>query len=288
MTAVCILTDGSAQFSSAVFPGQKSIKIIPFDIFLNKQKYENGRGLTLADLPQYAGEKSDLRLSPPSPEIIYKYIQELSKNYEVIIGIFIADHISQCFANAQQAAHSLNGKVQLHLIDSQTISIGLGILVEIAASLVQNGTHVSEIERRINSLIQHSFSIISTPNLTYLYQSGFIDNAQAVISEMLGLCPIFSLESGKLTPIEKVRSHRHAMVFFQEFLEEFDELNHIALVQNASPNFKEAKLFFENSRNHFPHSSITKHLINLPAAVLFGPKTMGLFVLENPDTHQTK
>lgn len=283
MTSVCILTDGSAQFTSAVFPGQKSVKVVPFNIFLNQKDYENGHTLKLSDLPQFASEKFLPILSPPSPETFYKYFLDISQKYETIIGIFMAGHLNRCFSNAQAAVNSFNTKVPIHLIDSQSLSIGLGKLVEVAAGLLQNGKDGSEIERQINSLVQHSFSVLCTPNLTYLNHNGFIDNAQAIISEMLGLFPIFALESGKLTPIEKVRSHRHAMVFFQEFLEEFDQLLHIALIQNSTPNFKEAKLFFENSHNNFPQTPITKHLINIPMAVLFGPKAMGLFVIENPD-----
>ena len=69
--------------------------------------------------------------------------------------------------------------------------------------------------------------------MTYLYQSGFIGDAQALVGEMLGLLPIYTLEEGRLTPVEKARNYRQLIDFMQEFIDEFSDLYHIALIQSS-------------------------------------------------------
>ena len=55
-------------------------------------------------------------------------------------------------------------------------------------------------------MIPHTYMMVCTPGLSYLYYAGIIDQAQAFVGEMLGLLPIFTLEEGQINAVEKVRS----------------------------------------------------------------------------------
>jgi DegV family protein with EDD domain len=278
MTSTCIVTDSSAQFSKASFHGQKLVHIVPLETLLK----ENGllKKASVNELPQIIEDHSKITISAPTIEQLRILFLELSQAYDNIFGIFLSNQLSTCFKNAEEASHTLLGKVNVVLMDSQTTSAGLGQFVQIAAEQITKGMSIIDVERLIRSLMPISYSLICTPNTTYLSANNLLDNTQALISDMLGLYPIFTLEEGILAPLEKVRSPRHAISFFQEFLDEFDNLRHIVFVQGSQMNFKEAKLFYENTRELFPSSPMVKTLINLPVAGLFGPKTMGLFIME--------
>jgi fatty acid-binding protein DegV len=96
---------------------------------------------------------------------------------------------------------------------------------------------------------------------------------------MLNLLPIFSLEEGSLSAVEKVRNYRGALDYFQEFLGEFDNLQHIAFLQ-GSPPAHEAHLLRAAAQDLFPKTCFSEHTLNPPLAALLGPKTLGLFLLE--------
>ncbi len=49
-----------------------------------------------------------------------------------------------------------------------------------------------------------------------------MDNAQALVAEMMGMLPIFAFEEGRLVPMEKVRTPRHLFEAFQDFMGEFE------------------------------------------------------------------
>ncbi|MCJ7626211.1 MAG: DegV family EDD domain-containing protein [Anaerolineaceae bacterium] len=282
MDSICILTDNSAQFPKPTFQGHNLVTIIPLSIHLEGQIFDNGSDLRANQLPHTADEKLNPRLIPPTPEKFRGMLSNLSLQYDSIIAIFLSSHLNPCYQNAKDAAHSLRGGMKIHLIDSKTTSVGLGILVQAAAEAASMGISAPEIERMLRSMISHTYSVLCTPGLSYLYFNGYIDRTQAIISEMLGLLPVFAIENGKLTAIEKVRSNRHALVFFQEFLDEFERLQYIAFIQSAKPNYRDARLIHENSKEGFPKTPFSKHLINLPVAIMFGPESIGLIVLENP------
>ena len=141
----------------------------------------------------------------------------------------------------------------------------------------------TEIERLLRGLIPHIYSVFCIPSLTYLYQAGFLGQAQALVGEMLGLLPLFSLEDGHLTPLEKVRNSRQLLDFLQEFLDEFSELYQIAVIQSTPPMVHEAKALKEHAAANFPKTPFNEITISLPLATLFGPRSLGVFAIEIPE-----
>jgi len=103
------------------------------------------------------------------------------------------------------------------------------------------------------------------------------------VGEMLGLFPIFAFEEGQLTPLETVRNHRQVLAFFQEFLEEFDQLQYVSFLQSAiNSNSQDGRILRDHTQDRFVHTPFSEHTINLPVATLFGPNAIGLFVVEPP------
>ena len=280
MSSICILTDNSAQFPRPSFPGMEIINVIDHQVSLNGEIYTNGK-LKAHDLPKIATGELHPKLIPPTVHDFQKIFVQLGKSFNIILGVFISSSLNDCFKNAKLAADSLHNSVSIQLIDSQTTSIGLGLLVQTIAEAIHDGASSGEVDRMARNMIKHTYSVISVPGLSYLESNGFVDFTQAAITEMLDLFPLFSFEDGVLTPLEKVKSHRQTTLFFQEFIDEFLDLQHIALLQSSPPNQQEARMLRDFVQESFPDTPFSEHAFNLPLATLFGPNSMGLIVVES-------
>jgi|YelNatPaOPRAMG01_1025707.scaffolds.fasta_scaffold01094_14 DegV family protein with EDD domain len=285
MASVGILTDTSVQFSRPSFPGSELITLIPLRVQLGQQIYGDGRELKVSSLPSSARHSLQPRLVPPSVEELQRIFLAMGQTYSEIVAIFISSALHPVASLAHKAAASVRGRTSVQIIDSQTISIGLGVLVQTAAEAAARGARAIEIERLLRGLIPHIYTVFCIPGLSYLYQAGFLGQAQGIVGEMLNLLPIFTLEDGVLTSLEKARNLRHLTDFFQEFLDEFTDLYHIAVVQSVPPLPHEARMLREHSAENFPGTPFSEHPIGLPMATLFGPHTFGLFALELPSDH---
>ncbi len=280
MSSVCVVTDSAVQFPQLSFNSRNILTIVPLSSRLNGQVYDGSDDVKPANLPPSADDNLSPQLLAPSVEQMHAVFSDLSQSFDSILGVFTSAALSPVFAHAQEAAESLRGGLEIQIINSQTISAGLGFLVETATSAAVRGVPAQEIEYEVRSLIPHIYNVMCIPGLTYLHYNGFVDRAQAVINEMLGLYPIFAIEEGHLTPMEKLRNHRHTLNYFQEFLDEFDNLQHIALLQSSTPGQQEAQALRDHAREVFPGTAFTTHSLNLPLATLFGPRSMGLFAIE--------
>lgn len=280
MSSVCIVTDSAAQFPQLSFNSRNLLTIVPLASQLNGRAYTSIDEFKPANLPASADDALSPHLVAPNQEQFLALFSDLAKSYHAILGIFTSSSLASIFNNAQEAANVLRGGVEIQVIDSQTIAAGLGFLVETAANAALQGIPGQEIEYEVRSLIPHIYGVLCIPRLSYLYYNQFIDRGQATIAEMLGLYSIYAIEEGKLSPLEKLRNHRHTVNYFQEFLDEFDNLQHISLLQSLPPNQQEAQALREHAREVFPKTSFTTHSTNLALATLFGPRSMGLFAIE--------
>jgi DegV family protein with EDD domain len=283
MTSITILTDSTVQFTLPTFNGRNLVKIIPLSVELRGTQYEVGKTIKVADLPISASDETQPRLLPPSVEQLSDFLthDENGQPYDQVLGIFVSSFMNGMISRALEVQKLYTGRITFQVVDSLTTSAGLGILVQAAAESVAKGASLAEAERLVRSLIPHIYAVLCTPGVSYLHYSGFLDRAQAAVGEMLGLYPLFSIEEGNLTPLEKVRNHRQTLDYFQEFLEEFDTLQHIAFLQSATgSNPQDGRILRDHAQDHFLHTPFSEHTINLAVSTLFGPSTLALFVVE--------
>jgi DegV family protein with EDD domain len=284
MKPTCIVTDSSAQFTKPSFPGQALVKVVPLRVRLEGQWTEVDSSQPF-DLPQFADDALSPLVQAPTPEQFYEQFALLSQSYENIIAIFGSNQLVPCYENALKAAHTLQGRSKITLIVSLTLSAGLGYLVQLAAECASRGMQAFEIERLVRSVLPSTYAVICPVGLSYLYYNGFVDQGQALVNEMLGLFPIFSIENGKLIPLEKVKNSRNVVGFFQEFLDEFEQLSQISFMQSALPSFQENKILRDNYQRESP-TPYSENVINLPLAALFGPRTLGMVIVESQNSRK--
>ena len=99
---------------------------------------------------------------------------------------------------------------------------------------------------------------------------------------MLNLHPIFTLEEGYPQAICKVRNFRHAQDYFQEFIEEYDDLIHISLLKGLSTQGIDNRILKLFVQENFSVTPFSEHRINPFLGAIFGPKSLGLIIFEKP------
>ena len=281
MSNTCIVTDSSAQFPKPIFPGKNNIYTVELNSSLYDKVYSSNNVLNLKKLPKYASAKLSPSLKSPSKNEFNTLFSNLCNKYDDIICIFLSSYLNDCYFKAIEASKTIRGGKKIQVFDSKTTSVGLGTLVQNIAALVDQNIPIEEIKQKIRYLIPHTYAVFCISGSSYLFYNGYIDYAQSIVCEMLDLFPVFTIEDGKLNPLEKVRSYRQMVELFQEFIEEFDDIAHISFLNSPISNFSSAKLLREYAQSNFPDTVFTEHIMNLPLATLFGPRTYGLLIIEN-------
>ncbi len=281
MAQVCILTDSTAQFPAHLFPGSDLINVVPYHVQMDGLGHEPEKDIKLIHLPPRVYANTAIQVRPPSVEEFSQMYRALGYRYREIVVILISAQLSPALVNAQAAIEVAKCPAAIHLVDSQTTTVGLGLLVQAAASAAQEGLPGVQISRLVRGLAPHVYTVFCLHNLSYLSRAGFIDPAQAVASEMLDIVPFLILENGRLSPTQKVRGSRHLVDLLCEFVMEFTDVKHVALIQGMPPFDQEARLLRERLGGLYRANSFSEHTLGIPLAALLGPHSLGLVVMEN-------
>jgi len=271
MSRICILTDSSAQFTHSTYAGHGRVHIIPFEIQTGSGPYDTNEPHLVA---------------PARQEFIQRYTT-LGEAYDTIVVLTLSALINNAHSQALAAAQQVNNHLTVEVIDSQTTGLGLGFLVQAAAAAVEGGASLVEVQELVRATLPHIYMLFCIPELTTLANIGNLDMAQALVGEMLGMLPIFVIEAGRLTPMLKVRTQRHMLESFQEFMNEFDSPAHIALVRGTGHNAVRIRPIRQYIQETFPETVFSEHTTSPHMAVLFGPQNTCLTILERTGTGES-
>jgi DegV family protein with EDD domain len=280
MSRVCILTDSTAQFPAPVFPGCELVNVIPLHVELNKVLYTDAKDIRTANLPASIRQLDGPRALPPTVEEFQEVFSNLALKYKEIVTILVSSHLNPVVSTAQEAALAAEGPARIHIIDSQTTAVGLGLLVQAAANAARTGSNGVEITRLVRGMVSKIYTVFCVQSLSYLYKSGHLDPAQAIVGEMLNVMPFLILENGRLVPIQKVRSSRHLVDILHEFIMEFSNLEHIAIIQGVPPFEQEARNLRDRINAEDTSPSFSEHTLGAALASILGPRSLGIVVWE--------
>ena len=281
MPSTCILTDSTVQFPIPAFDGRKLVNIIGLHLVDSQSGHEVIESLRAHDLPASIGTEPAFQVLPPSVEEFEQHFLQLAQSYQEIVVLTHSVDLSQTYTHAKQAAQNLKGQVKAEIIDTQTIATGLGLVVQQAAKAAIEGKSAAQISEAIRSFLPRVYTLFCIQGLSYLHLNGYLGLSQAIIAEYLQMLPIYVLEEGTLSPTQKARNHRHLVDLLYEFISEFYTLDHIGLIQGVPAFEGETRSLRERLVEGYGQTPISEHIISPELALMIGPRSLGLFVLQN-------
>ena len=283
MSRVYIVTDSAATIEPAVAK-QLDITIVPLIIHIDGQDYQDGTELDHEELLlRMAHDRIRPGIVGPTAEQFRRLYSRLTRRTDQIISLHSSASLSLICHEAQKAANEFRGRCDIVVMNSETLSLGLDILIREAAQLANEAVPLSEIMRQIRGLMRRIYIVLVTDTLDYLEHSHLISPAQAILGTMLGVKPFLAIEEGKIIPMEKVRNRERAIDKLAEFASEFSNIEKMAILQSTLYPTEETKMLQERLTLLTPNQEFPIMLYGPLLASHIGPDGMGLVVYEGTD-----
>ena len=197
-----------------------------------------------------------------------------------IVSIHASSKLSPTVANARAASQQFLGRCNIQVVNSQSLSVGLGLLVQAASEAVAAGKEFDDVVRIVRGMVPRLYLVLFVDDLMYLERSGLIARSQAVLGNMLGIIPFLTMEDGKLIPMEKVRSRPRALEKLVEFVGEFSDLEHLAILQSTPEMTDDSQLVAERLRAMHPDTPVSITSYGPSVATYIGLNSLGVVALE--------
>ena len=279
--SVRIVTDSAAYLAPALVK-ELGIGLVPFHIHVGERAYLDGIDMDTAEYYRLLRDHdAEISVSPPTVQEYYRTYSELAESTSEILSIHPPEALTPSVNNARQAARMLLGRCQIVVIDSQTVSLGQGILIEAALHAAREEKSFEEIVRIVRGLVSRIYIVFSSEDLEYLKRGGRIGEAQALLGTMLGIKPFLTLEDGEIQPMEKVRTREEALEKLAEFVSEFDTIEQLAIIRGMHEQSDEIGFLTERLHTLFADLDIPVIHYGPVLASHIGPGNLGVIVYES-------
>ena len=136
-----------------------------------------------------------------------------------VVCINLSSGVSATLEAAEVGAREL-GDRDIRIIDSRSVTSGLGTMVLTAGRTANNGASAEEVVSVVESLKQRTHVYAALNTLENLKKGGRIGNAQALLGNMLSIKPIIDFSSGVVEEAAKLRTRKKSLVWLRDKLAE--------------------------------------------------------------------
>lgn len=281
MPRVRIVTDSTAHFFDPEFPARHNVTVVPLGIQFGQQTFYDGVDMTTERFFERVDAGGPIPTAQaPTPKQFSTVYESICRGNEDVLSIHVSSKLSRTIHNAKAGAEEVLGRCKINIIDSLTTSIGLGLLVEAAALAAERGASEDDIVRIVRGMIPRLYAVFFIETMEFLAKAERIGKAQAVLGSMLGIKPFLTLEDGDIVPMEKVRTRQQAVEKLVEFVVEFANIEHLAIMQSATAPTDDTRLLLERLALEFPGRSWPVLAYGPSLATFVGPRAMGVVVFE--------
>ena len=280
MSEVHIVTDSAAVIDPEVVK-RFNITVLPLTVQIGDDRYRDGINLDHEELfLRMASHQVRPEIVGPTAKQFQRTYSRLTRHTDQIISLHSSAGLSLVCNEAQKASLGFLGRRDIVIIDSETFSLGLGILVEEAAKMAQQCVPLPEIVRRIRGMLRHIYVSLTTDTLDYLKYSSLISANQAILGTMLDNKPSLSVENGRIIPMEKVIGHDDAISKLGDFANEFPRIERMAILQSTSYPTEKTKKLLDDIEMTTKDGELPVLLYGPLLASHVGPDAIGLLVYE--------
>jgi len=226
---VAIVTDSTADLPPEL-AASRSITVVPLTLNLDGHSLLDGVDIKPDEFyRRLPGLTTHPTTSQPSPGRFAEAYSALLADHESVISIHISEKLSGTYASACQAADMTDPK-RVHVVDSQLVSMSLGLITLTASAMASKAADVEAIESKVLNMRTHVQTYFSVATLEFLRRGGRIGRAGALLGSVLQVKPVLCIRDGQVTPLERVRTFERALNRIVELTREVDRGHGVCLI----------------------------------------------------------
>ncbi len=272
MPGVFVVTDSSCDLEQddiAPF----NIEIVPLTIRFGDEEFTDRLDLSTEDFYRRMSNSADLpQTACPSPGAFEQAFRNASNaGAEAVVCLNISSDLSTTLQSARTAAAAC--EIRVHVIDSRTVSSGLGTLVVEAAKTAAGGAEIGAVLRRVSDLIARTHVLAALNTLENLKKGGRIGGAAAMVGSLLSIKPVIDLTGGVVHEAGKARTRKRALQMLSERLSTAGQIEDVAVMHGGATDIDQ---FLDLIAPRLPREAIRIGTLGAVVGVHGGPQMIGV------------
>jgi len=251
------------------------IEIVPLSIRFGDLEFTDRQDLSVAEFYRRMAESEALpETAAPAPGAFEQVFRKLAaEGADAVVCINLSGDLSATIESARNAARSLEGEVDVRVLDSRTLTAGLGTVVLEAAKAARDGSSVDEVVALAESLIARTRVYAALDTLDNLKKGGRIGGAKAFVGSLLSVKPLINISGGHVEEAGKPRTRKKALLALRDQLFSEQGVVHLSVYDGEATD---VDAFLDLIDSRFPRSEVRTGRIGAVIGTHGGPRVLGI------------
>jgi fatty acid kinase fatty acid binding subunit len=210
--SVGVVTDSSCDLPQPL-ADELGLRIVPLTVRFGTAEYLDRRDLTPSEFwARCAASPVAPETAAPAPgmfEALYRRLAEAGA--DGVLAVTVSGMLSGTAQSAQLAARSVEHLIRVEVVDSRTVSAGLGMIAAAAAREAQSGVDLDRLLRHTLDLSERTEVWAMLDSLHGLRQGGRVGATKAAIAEAFSVKPIVQVRDGHIERRGRIRTRTRAL-----------------------------------------------------------------------------
>lgn len=221
--SIRIVTDSSCDLPEDVVQ-EHGVRVVPLSIRFGDQEFIDREELSTAEFWARCAQQDELpETAAPAPgqfEQVYRDL--IGEGATGIVVVSLSGALSATIQSAELAARSVGDDVPIRVVDSRSVTLGVGTIVLACARLAAEGGSIDDIEALARDLASRTRVFGALDTLDNLKKGGRIGNARALLATALAIKPIIEVVDGQVEQGGKQRTRSKALKFLVDKVAEYE------------------------------------------------------------------
>ena len=284
MSQIRIVTDSGSDISPDA-AAEHQVAVVPLKVRFGTEEYTDHQDITVEQFYEKMQASAELpATAAPSQGTFEETFRSLAAEGATdIICVNMSYKLSATGQAAVGAAGAVADSVNVHTLDSNMVSVGLGSIAIEAARAAAAGRTLEEVKSLAEDLIARTklFGVLNT--LENLARGGRIGRARAMLGSALSIKPIVEVADGEVEEAAKPRTRRRAFLWIRDQLlkdrEEAGGISHLAVGHGIAEDFED---FCALLSEEFDTSEMHKSMVGPIIGTHAGPGIIGMSYVAGP------
>lgn len=271
---VRVVTDSACDLTEEL-AGELGVEVVPLSIRFGDTEYVDRRDLTPAAFyAELASSPVLPETAAPSPGAFEAAFRKLLEGgADAVVCINISSSLSGTMQSAANAVTAVGDDGDIRVIDSRSVTWGLGSQVVAAARAAADGATVDDVVALVEDMVPRTRVYGTLDTLTNLKKGGRIGGAQALLGTLLSIKPVIDVSTGVVEEAGKPRTRSKALRFLADKVAAHGAVENLAVMHGSAPDVEQ---FLDLLAPSFPRDEIHVGEIGATIGVHGGPRVMGV------------
>lgn len=271
---VAVVTDSSCDLPAELV-AQHGIEVVPLTIRFGSEELVDRQDLTPAEFWARCASSPTLpETAAPSPGAFEQAFRRAAeRGPDGVVCVNISAKLSATIQAAQAAARTVEDEVPVRVVDSRSVTMGLGMIVLGTARAGADRASVDEVAAAAEELAGRTRVYGTLDTLENLKKGGRIGGAQAFLGSLLSVKPSIDVRDGAVEPGPKLRTRAKGLAWLAERVAADKPAGEVAIVHGDAPDVDQLTGLLAE---HVPPERILVADLGPVVGTHAGPRTIGV------------